>query len=235
MTMISSKVFSRHILPLLVISLTVPLMLHGHVVVQQVTLEQLKAKLQEQYGTIYHLFANGPGKQVYPSNPQERIRRWQDDLARGFAEAQATIEEIIKLHHPDEEMWRERRDTMWLYSQPVSPPESRTVFGAKEVDKHARLIDAPAAAYPDAARAANAKGEVRLRMVLAGDGTVKYIFPMKPLKYRLTEAAIEAARHIRFAPAIRDGKPVSQFETLSYEFKHGRGLTPYVPEHEFYF
>ena len=233
--MISDKLFSRSILSLLVISLTLPLLLPGHVVAQQVTLEQLKAKLQQQYVTIYHLFANGPGKQVYPSNPQQRIHQWQDDLARGFADAQATIDEIIKLNPPDEEMWRERRDTMWLYSQPVSPPESRTVFGAKEVDKHARLIDAPAAAYPDAARAANAKGEVRLRMVLAGDGTVKYIFPMKPLKYGLTEAAMEAARHIRFAPAIRDGKPVSQFETLSYEFKHGRGLTPYVPEHEFYF
>ena len=233
--MTSFKVFSRYILPLLVISLTAPLLLHGRVVAQQVTLEQLKAKLQEQYGTIYHLFANGPARQVYPSNPQERIRRWQDDLASGFADAQATIDEIIKLNPPDKEMWRERRETMWLYAQPVSPSESRAVFGAKEVDKRARLIDAPAAAYPDAARAANATGEVRLRMVLAGDGSVEYIFPIKPLKYGLTEAAMEAARHIKFAPAIRDGKPVSQFETLSYEFKHGRGLTPYVPEHEFYF
>jgi len=233
--MTSSKFFSRHILPLLVISLTVPLLLQVQVFAQQVTLEQLKAKLQEQYGTIYHLFANGPGKQVYPSDPRERLHQWQDDLARAFADAQATIDEIIKLHPPDEELWRERRDTMWLYSQPVSPPTSRTVFGGTEVDKRARLIDAPAAAYPDAARAANAKGEVRLRLVLAGDGTVKDIFPMKPLNYGLTEAAIEAARQIRFAPAIRDGKPVSQFTTLSYEFKQGRGLRPYVPEHEFYF
>jgi TonB family protein len=234
MTMIASKVLSRRILPLLLISLTVPLLWHGHVVAQQVTLEQLKAKLQEQYGTIYHLFANGPGKQVYPPDPRERIRQWQDDLARSFADAQATIDEIIKLHPPDEETWRERRDTMWLYSQPVSPPTSRTVFGVTEVDKRARMIDAPAAIYPDAARAANAQGEVRLRMVLAGDGTVKYIFPMRP-QYGLTEAAMAAARHIRFSPAIRDGKPVSQFTTLSYEFKHARGLPPYVPEHEFYF
>jgi len=235
MTMIAFKAVSRRILPLLVISLTVPWLWHGQVVAQQITLEQLKAKLQEQYGTIYHLFANGPGKQVYPSDPRERIRQWQDDLARSFADAQATIDEIVKLHPPDENMWRERSDTMWLYSQPVSPPASRSVFGVTEVDKRARLIDAPAAAYPAEARAANAQGEVRLRLVLAGDGTVKNIFPMKPLKYGLTEAAMEAARHIRFSPATRDGKPVSQFTTLSYEFKHGRGLAPYVPEHEFYF
>ena len=145
---------------------------------------------------------------------------------KNLKEASKSFEAALKL---------QRSDTMWLYSQPVSSPDSRTVFGAKEVDKRARLIDAPAAVYPDAARNAKAKGEVRLRMVLAGDGTVKYIFPMKPLKYDLTEAAMEAARHIKFGPAIRDGQPVSQFETLSYEFKNGRGLTPYVPEHEFYF
>ena len=229
------KMASRCILVRLLIGFPVLMMFDSPFRAQQTSLEQLQAKLQQQYAAIYHLFANGPGKQVYPSNPQERIHRWQDDLAHGFADAQATIDEIVKLHPPDEEMWRERSDTMWLYSQPVSSPDSRTVFGAKEVDKRARLIDAPAAVYPDAARTAKAKGEVRLRMVLAGDGTVKYIFPMKPLKYDLTEAAMEAARQIKFAPAIRDGQPVSQFETLSYEFKNGRGLTPYVPEHEFYF
>ena len=70
---------------------------------------------------------------------------------------------------------------------------------------------------------------------LASDGAVKYIFPMKPLKHGLTEAAIEAAQKIRFEPAIRDGKPASQFATLSYEFKNGKGLPPYFPQHEFYF
>ena len=111
----------------------------------------------------------------------------------------------------------------------------RTVYGAGEVTKKARLLDPPAAAYPDTARAAKAKGEVRLRMVLASDGMVKYIFPMKPLKYGLTEAAMEAAQKIKFEPAIRDGKSASQFATLSYEFKNGRGRPPYFPAHEFYF
>jgi outer membrane biosynthesis protein TonB len=76
---------------------------------------------------------------------------------------------------------------------------------------------------------------VRLRLVLAADGTVRNIFPMKPLPHRLTEAAIDAARQIKFMPAVRNGQPVSQFATLSYEFKNGQGLPPYVPEHEFYF
>ena len=220
----------------LFISLTVPMLLDRHpVAAQQPTLEQLKARLEKQYAAIEDIFYNSPAKQSDPPDFRERLRLWQDKLAKSFADAGATIDEILKLNPPEAEKWRERSDTMWLYSQPISPPSSRTVYGASEVQKKASLVDAPAAAYPDEARAAKAKGEVRLRLVLASDGTVKYIFPMKPLQHGLTEAAMEAARKIKFEPAIRDGKPASQFATLSYEFENGRGLPPYFPQHEFYF
>lgn len=235
--MTSAKVISRSLLALFVISLAASVLFDGYAAAtaQQPTLEQLEAKLQKQYATIEDVFLNGPAKKVYPPRFRDRLRLWQDDLAQSFAQAGATIDEILKLQPPDEEKWRERRDTMLLYSQPVSPPASRTVFGSSEVDKRARLVYAPAASYPDQARSAKAKGEVRLRLVLAGDGSVKNIFPMKPLKHGLTEAAMEAARQIKFTPAILNEQPVSQFITLSYEFRKGRGLPPYVPEHEFYF
>jgi TonB family protein len=201
---------------------------------QQPTLAQLETKLQKQYEEIYDLFANGPAY-LFSVTPAARARRWQHDLADAFYAAELTIGEILKLHPPDEAYWSERRDTMQLYANPVSPPETREIFGKTEVEKKARLIDAPAADYPAAALAAKAKGEVRLRLVLAADGTVKYIFPMKPLKHGLTEAAIEAAKKIRFEPAIRKGKPASQFSTLSYVFKDGKGHPPEMPEREFAF
>jgi TonB family protein len=225
---------SRFLLAL-VISLTIPMLLDRPAAAQQPTLEQLEAKVEQQYAAIENIFYNSPAKQSEPRDFRERLRIWQDALAQSFADAGKTIDEILKLNPPDAEKWRERSDTMWLYSQPISPPSSRTVYGASEVTKKASLVDAPAAAYPDEARAAKANGEVRLRVVLASDGTVKYVFPMKPLKHGLTEAAIEATRHLKFETAIRDGKPASQFATLSYEFKKGRGLPPYFPQHEFYF
>lgn len=202
---------------------------------QQPTLAQLEARLQQQYERIFDLFANGPAKQIYPANPRARVKRWQDDLADSFAAAEVTIGQILKLNPTNARHYRERRETMGLYSEPVGPPEVRTVFGKTEVEKRARLIESPAAIYPDTALQAKGKGEVRLRLVLAADGTVKYIFPMKPLKHGLTEAAIEAAQQIKFEPAVRKGRPASQFLTVSYEFKNGKGLPPYVPEHEFYF
>ena len=202
---------------------------------QQPTLQQLEARLEKQYMAIEEVFFNSPAKLTYPPDFRVRLRIWQDKLAQSFADAGKTIDEILKLSPPDADKWRERSDTMWLYSQPSSPPSSRLVYGASEVTKKAKLVDAPPAEYPDAARAAKAKGEVRLRVVLASDGTVKYIFPMKPLKYGLTEAAMDAAAKIKFETAIREGKPASQFATLSYEFKNKRGLPPYFPQHEFYF
>lgn len=235
--MMNVKVISRSFVALFVICLAASMLfnVHAAATAQQATQEQLEAKLEKQYAAIEDIFLHGPAKKVHPPRFRDRLRLWQDDLDQSFAHAGATIDEILKLQPPDEAKWRERRETMSLYSQPTSPPESRTVFGSGEVQKHAHLVDAPAASYPDQARAAKASGEVRLRLVLAGDGTVKYVFPMKPLKYGLTEAAMEAARQIKFEPAIRNGQPVSQFTTLSYEFKKGRGLRPYVPENEFYF
>ncbi len=202
---------------------------------QQANLETLKTRFQKEYQAIEYLFAHGPAKKVFPPNPRERLRVWQGELADSFAQAGATADEILKLHPPDEANWLELRETLWFYAQPVTKPENRTVFGASEVQKRARLLDAPAAAYPDAARAAKASGEVRLEIVLAADGKVKNIFPMKPLEHGLTEAAFDAARQIKFTPAIRNGQPVSQFLILSYEFKNGRGLPPYIPDHVFYF
>lgn len=232
----NAKATSVLMLSLFVISLGGSRAAYGQTdAARQKNLEQLEANFQKQYAVIEDLFLRGPAKKVFPPDPHERLRLWQAELADSFSRAVATVDEMLKLQPPDEAHWRELRETMWLYSQPVSPAESRSVFGSGEVQKRARLLDAPAAVYPDETRGAKAKGEVRLRLVLAADGTIKNIFPIKSLPNGLTEAAMNAAQQIKFTPAVRNGRPVSQFTTLSYEFKNGRGLRPYVPEHEFYF
>jgi TonB family protein len=223
---------------LFTVSLLIPIFGRSVIVTaQQPSLAELEAQVQKQYDAILYQFANGPAKMVFPLDARDRVRVWQDELASRFAQAGATIDEILKLNPPQEEMWRERRQTMTLYSQPVSPPQSRTVFGSSEVKPRARLLESPAAIYPEEARAVGAAGEVRLSLVLAADGTVKYVFPMKSLKYGLTESAMDAARQIKFEPAIRDGQPVSQLVALAYEFKKDKAKSrrPYFPLYAFYF
>lgn len=192
----------------------------------QTTLEQLEAKLKSQYAAIEKEIAAPPS--YVPDAYRLVLRAWQDRLASRFAEAATTVEEILKLNPANSEIWRERLETLSLYSQPVSSPDQRTVFGDGEVQKRARVIDSPAAIYTDEARADKTKGDVRLRVVLASDGTVRNVFPIKSLSHGLTESATEAVRQIKFLPALRNGEPASQFATFVYEFKKDNAI-PYIP------
>ena len=179
----------------------------------------LENRLAVQYTAIENHFRVPPQRAFDGEGARLARRAWQDQLARLFADAALTVEDILKLNPPDAETWGERLDTLRLYSQPVSSPAQRSVYGASEVSKKARLLDTPIATYTEEARAANAKDEVRLRLVLAADGSVKNIFPIKSASYGLTESAVAAARQLKFEPAMRDGQPVSQFVTLVYDFK----------------
>ena len=201
-----------------------------NIVGNQNSVEQLEIKLKSQYRTIEKVIAAPPySAGLTPSAYHQLLREWQDDLAQSFGRAAATVAEIIALNPPNRDMWQERLDTLRLYSQPISSPDERTVYGSGEVQKSAQILEAPLAVYTDEARAAKIHGGVRLRLVLASDGTVKNVFPIKSLGHGLTESAMEAARQIKFEPAVRNGKPASQFETFVYEFEKGQSRQPYIP------
>ena len=192
------------------------------------TYEALENRLSQQYGAIQRQFRNPPPPVLDAVSRRANLRQWQDELARLFSEAALTVEEILKLNTPNADLWRERLETLRLYGQPISPPEQRTIYGASEVDKKAKLIETPVALYTEEARQANAKDEVRLRLVLAGDGTIRNMFPIKSAGHALTESAVTAAQQIKFEPAVKDGRPVSQFVTLVYEFKK-KDAKPKIP------
>jgi TonB family protein len=196
----------------------------------QNSLKELETKLESQYRETQKLFASPPRSfGLLPADYHRLIREWQDDLAQSFVRAAATVSEILALSPPNREMWQERLETLRLYSQPISSPEERRVFGSGEVQTSARILETPLAEYTAEARAAKTHGDVRLRLVLAADGTVKNVFPIKPLGHGLTESAMKAARQIRFEPAIRNGKPASEFMTFVYEFEKGLAREPYIP------
>jgi TonB family protein len=189
---------------------------------------QLEDNLKVQYAAIEKEIASPPSYGV-PDAYRLLLRAWQDRLADRFAQAATTVKEILKLNPADSDFWQERLETLQLYSAPISSPDRRKVFGDSEVQKRATVIDSPAALYTDEANANKVKGEVRIRLVLSQDGTVRNIFPIKSLSHGLTESAMDAARQIKFRPAIRNGEPASQFATFVYEFKRNRAV-PYTPK-----
>jgi len=94
---------------------------------------------------------------------------------------------------------------------------SRT-FKPDEVSARALITFKPEPGFTEEARKHNVTGTVRLRAVLSASGEVSNISVVKGLPDGLTEKAMTAARQIKFRPAQKDGRAVSQYVVLEYNF-----------------
>ncbi|HEY8459762.1 MAG TPA: energy transducer TonB, partial [Blastocatellia bacterium] len=74
------------------------------------------------------------------------------------------------------------------------------------------------AKYTEQARLNRVQGTVLLTIVFGADGRIHDVRTVRGLPYGLTETSIEAARKMRFHPAVLDGKPVSVRATLEFNF-----------------
>ena len=88
------------------------------------------------------------------------------------------------------------------------------VYKGSDVDSKVVLKSKPPPNYD----ASQGSGIVVLRCIFSSKGTVTHIFVIKGLPGGLTESAIEAARKIKFTPAMKDGRPVSMWMQLEYNF-----------------
>ncbi|HKR22778.1 MAG TPA: TonB family protein [Pyrinomonadaceae bacterium] len=141
----------------------------------------------------------------------ERISRY-----RSAAEA---IEQYLKLSKAPAEaqLWKDQLESLKFYVADKSgTPEQ--VFIGRDVTTKARLISKPEPVYPRTARNEMVTGTVVLRCVFAADGTVKHVLVLQSLPYGLTDVSVAAAKKIKFVPATIDGKPVSMFMQLEYNF-----------------
>ncbi|MBA2647850.1 MAG: energy transducer TonB [Pyrinomonadaceae bacterium] len=92
------------------------------------------------------------------------------------------------------------------------------IFRSEELEQRAVLLSKPQPNFTEAARMNNGSGTVRLRVVLGANGDVSNITVISGLPDGLTEQAVEAARGIRFMPAWKDGRRVSQYVPVEYIF-----------------
>ncbi|HLL14732.1 MAG TPA: energy transducer TonB [Pyrinomonadaceae bacterium] len=90
----------------------------------------------------------------------------------------------------------------------------------KEVTVRAVIRSKSPPVYPREARPYGVEGEVKLRIILGADGKVRdEVDVLEGLPHGLTEEAIRAARRIKFEPARKDGRPVSQYVIVIYSFR----------------
>ena len=73
--------------------------------------------------------------------------------------------------------------------------------------------------YPEDARRARISGIVILEAEIDDQGNVVWVHVLKPLPYFLSDAAADAVRQWKFAPATVDGKPVAVLFNLTTNFK----------------
>jgi TonB family protein len=99
-----------------------------------------------------------------------------------------------------------------------APADSNSVFSGREVTTKARVVAKPEPSYTESARKYAVQGTVVLRCVFSSSGEVKNLKVVKRLPHGLTERALVAAREIKFTPAVKDGREVSMYIQLEYNF-----------------
>jgi TonB family protein len=99
--------------------------------------------------------------------------------------------------------------------QPPPPAERVRVDGNAQ---QANLISRTKPTYPPLARQARIQGVVKLEAVINKDGSVENLTVVSghPL---LIQAALDAVRHWRYKPTIRNGVPVEVVTTVDVNFK----------------
>jgi TonB family protein len=136
-----------------------------------------------------------------------------------YAESASSLEQYLALNPNDldAESWREQLTEL---RRPIDLESNSgpRIFAAKEVTQKVRVLKKIEPQYTETARIVGIKGNLVLRAVFSAEGEVKHIEIVRALGFGLNTRAIEAARQIRFTPAMVDGRPVSMFIQLEYNF-----------------
>jgi TonB family protein len=96
-----------------------------------------------------------------------------------------------------------------------------SIWQLTSVDKRPKLLNNPSPKYTEEARRNMVEGKVRVRVLIGKDGLVKQVRITEgiPDDLGLNEQAIKAAFKLKFEPAIKDGQPVSFWQSVEVEFK----------------
>jgi protein TonB len=114
---------------------------------------------------------------------------------------------------------------------PVAPPAPATpkLLGIRHAEvecphddlQKARPLGVVRPSYTDEARRARVQGRVRIELAVDDHGQVSDARLLEGLGYGLDEAALEAARRLRFAPAMRCSRPIAAPFVIAMRFVLG--------------
>ena len=85
-------------------------------------------------------------------------------------------------------------------------------------DKPFKITNRPRASYTEEGRRNNSSGTIKVEVELKADGKIGFVFPLQNFINDLEPSAIDAAKRIRFEPAIKNGVPVTVVTVFEYSF-----------------
>jgi TonB family protein len=128
-------------------------------------------------------------------------------------ELQERLAKIQTQYPGDEAQVKELREKL----AEINRQESTAEMQSPLADRKARVIYRVEPEYPLDARAKQIEGTVVLTLTIDHEGLPQNIQVKRPVYPSVDQSAIEAARKMRFEPAMKNGQPASQ--TVSVEFK----------------
>ena len=103
--------------------------------------------------------------------------------------------------------------------EPFATPTCDEIAGSgRDVDRRVRVVMKPEPRYTELARQNKTVGTVVVKVVFACNGTVNDIRVLKELPHGLTDQAIDALKKLKYVPAVKNGKYVSMWMQLEYNF-----------------
>jgi len=102
---------------------------------------------------------------------------------------------------------------------PVEAPKVRPAAATVQRSEPVEILYKPKPVYTEEARRQRIEGEVLLQVAFSATGNLEVLRVTKGLGYGLDEAAVTAARQIRFRPARQDGQPVDSLATVHILFE----------------
>jgi TonB family protein len=187
--------------------------------------KQKDARKAMQRAVLLRLFRLTPGAFGQTLKPWDELSKEEKaerrrEVSERYKEALATVESYLQLDPQPADFWRQQYEALNFHVKSEETLEAgKEVFqGNDETIVKAKILRKPEPLYTETARGNKVSGTVILRGLLASDGKVKQIIALLMLPDGLTEKSIEAMRKMQFTPATRDGRPISQWVTIEYNF-----------------
>ena len=169
---------------------------------------------------------------------EQNYQQSREDAQKKVEELRATLAQLEKSRPANEAQLKEAREKIAALESLYTPEREREVQKTIEemqklqTDRKARVLYRVEPEYTPDAREKKIEGSVVVTLTIDQQGLPQNIQVKQSLYPSLDQSAIEAARKMRFQPAMKDGQPVSQFITAEFVFSIERGSRQELEELE---